>query len=71
MAPMPGVVVALNVAPGQKIARGETLLVIESMKLETAIKAGRDGIVAAVHFEKGCTFNRGAALVSLQPEGAT
>jgi biotin carboxyl carrier protein len=67
-APMPGTVIAVNVAPGQAIARGDTLLVIESMKLETAIKAWRDGTVAAVHAAVGQTFDRGAPLVALEPE---
>jgi biotin carboxyl carrier protein len=70
-APMPGTVVAVNAAPGQSVARGETLLVIESMKLETAIKAWRDGVVAAVNVATGQTFDRGAPLVALEPEKAT
>jgi biotin carboxyl carrier protein len=69
-APMPGTVVAVNAAPGQTIARGDTLLVIESMKLETAIKAWRDGVVAAVNVAPGQTFDRGAPLVALEPEKA-
>lgn len=67
-APMPGTVVALDVAAGQAVSRGDTLLVIESMKLETAIKAWRNGAVAAVHVAKGATFERGAPLVTLAPE---
>jgi biotin carboxyl carrier protein len=70
-APMPGTVVAVNAAPGQTIVRGDTLLVIESMKLETAIKAWRDGVVAAVHVATGQTFDRGAPLIALEPEKAT
>ena len=42
-------------------------MVIESMKLETAIKAWRDGTVAAVHVGVGQTFERGAPLVTLAP----
>jgi len=69
-APMPGTVVAVNTAPGQTVARGDTLLVIESMKLETAIKAWRDGVIAAVNVAIGQTFDRGAPLVALEPEKA-
>jgi biotin carboxyl carrier protein len=69
-APMPGTVIAVNAAPGQTIVRGDTLLVIESMKLETAIKAWRDGVVAAVNVAPGQTFDRGAPLVALEPEKA-
>lgn len=67
-APMPGTVVALHVSPGQPIRRGDLLLVIESMKLEMAIKALRDGIVATVHVQIGQTFDRGAYLVTLLEE---
>jgi biotin carboxyl carrier protein len=66
-APMPGVVIAVHVKEGQSVSAGETLMVIESMKLETAIKAWRDGAVAAVHFGVGQTFQRGAPLLELAP----
>ena len=67
-APMPGVVIAVHAAEGQTVARGDTLVVIESMKLETAIKAPRDGVIAAVHVAVGKTFDRAAPLVTLAPE---
>jgi len=67
-APMPGVVVAVHTAPGASVARGDTLMVIESMKLETAIKAWRDGTVETVHVPEGRTFERSAALVTFAPE---
>lgn len=66
-APMPGVVIAVHTTAGSKVAKGETLVVIESMKLETAVKAWRDGTVAAVHVEKGQSFQRGTPLVTLEP----
>jgi len=67
-APMPGVVVAVHTAPGARVARGDTLMVIESMKLETAIKAWRDGTVETIHVPEGRTFERSAALVTFAPE---
>jgi acetyl/propionyl-CoA carboxylase alpha subunit len=67
-APMPGVVIAVHVGEGQRVAPGETLVVIESMKLETAIKAWREGDVAAVHVAVGQAFQRGAPLVTLAPQ---
>ncbi|WP_342642950.1 acetyl-CoA carboxylase biotin carboxyl carrier protein subunit [Rhodoligotrophos ferricapiens] len=66
-APMPGTVISVSVEAGQQVARGETLVVIESMKLETAIKAPRDGIVEIVHVSAGRTFDRSAPLVTLAP----
>ena len=67
-APMPGVVIAVHAAEGQTVARGDTLVVIESMKLETAIKAPRDGVVATVHVAVGKTFDRAAPLIALVPQ---
>lgn len=67
-APMPGTVVRVLVAPGDEVKRTQTLMVIESMKMETAIIAWRDGVVATVHREVGTTFDRKAPLVSLEPE---
>ncbi len=69
-APMPGTVVSLRAQPGARVAKGETLMVIESMKLETAIAAWRDGTVDAVHLAVGQTFDRDAPLVSLLAETA-
>lgn len=67
-APMPGVVVAVHTQTGTQVALGDTLLVIESMKLETAIKAWRDGTVAEVHAAAGQIFERDAPLVTLAPQ---
>ncbi len=52
----------------KQVAAGDTLMVIESMKLETAIKAWREGSVAAVHVGMGQAFQRGAPLISLAPQ---
>jgi 3-methylcrotonyl-CoA carboxylase alpha subunit len=68
LAPMPGNVIAVNAKPGARIARGDTLLVIESMKLETAVKAPRDGVVETVHVAVGQSFDRSAPLVALARE---
>jgi acetyl/propionyl-CoA carboxylase alpha subunit len=65
-APMPGSLVAVHVQAGQAVARGDTLLVMESMKMETTIAAPRDGVIEAVHFAVGQTFDRDALLLSLE-----
>ncbi len=64
-APMPGAVVATPVTAGQAVAAGETLVVIESMKLETAIQSPRDGTVETVHLTVGQAFERDAPLITL------
>lgn len=67
-APMPGTVVRIAVEVGQPVATGEPLLVIESMKLETTIRAWHDGHVAAIHVAAGQSFERDAVLVTLAAE---
>lgn len=69
-APMPGTVVRLAVEVGQPVATGDALLVIESMKLETTIRAWHDGRVAAIHVDAGQSFERDAVLVTLAAEAA-
>jgi len=65
-APMPGSIVALQVKAGDAVAKGQVLLVMESMKMETTLTAARDGVVAQVHFAPGQTFDRDAVLVTLE-----
>jgi biotin carboxyl carrier protein len=68
-APMPGTVVALKVAPGDAVTAGAVLMVIESMKLETQIRASQDGIVERLHVKDGDSFDRDAILVTLLSQG--
>ena len=64
-APMPGSVVDAPVAVGDAVAAGDVLIIIESMKLETSLRASRDGVVEHVHFQLGDAFERDAVLVTL------
>ena len=67
-AEMPGTVVAVHVQPGQRVAAGDPLVTLESMKLQLVIAADRDGKVAAVPARVHATFDRGAVLVTLVEE---
>jgi propionyl-CoA carboxylase alpha chain len=51
--PMPGLVVSVAVAEGQEIKAGETLAVIEAMKMENVLRAERDGVVKKIHVKRG------------------
>lgn len=64
-APMPGKILRILVAPGAVVARGETLLIVEAMKMEHAIKAPREGVVEAIRFSEGDLVSPGEALVTL------
>jgi acetyl/propionyl-CoA carboxylase alpha subunit len=63
-ADMPGLVVSIDCAPGQMVRAGDTLMVIESMKLQSTVTAPRDGEIAAVPFAVNASFDRGAVLVA-------
>jgi pyruvate carboxylase len=52
-APMPGLVVAVSAHPGEKVQRGDRLLSIEAMKMETGVFAERDGVVREVLVSAG------------------
>lgn len=53
LCPMPGLVKAIAVAEGQEVKAGETLAIVEAMKMENVLKAERDGTVAKIHAKEG------------------
>ena len=64
--PMPGVIMSVNVTAGQKVARGDILVILEAMKMENEIMAPADSVVAAIHVNKGDNVDSGSPLVSLR-----
>ncbi|QHE83428.1 acetyl/propionyl/methylcrotonyl-CoA carboxylase subunit alpha [Hydrogenophaga sp. BPS33] len=71
VAPMPGVVVALNVAVGDTVRAGDTLAIVEAMKMENRVVASFDGTVEAVHTALASPVVAGAVLVTVTKAGAT
>jgi len=53
LCPMPGLVVSITVAEGQEVKAGETLAVVEAMKMENVLRAERDGVVKAIRVKPG------------------
>ena len=64
-APMPSTVRKVAVAPGTRVSKGDTLLVLEAMKMELPIRAAADGVVRAVHCREGELVQPGVTLIEL------
>lgn len=65
VAPMPGRVIGTTVKVGEKVRAGDPLVIIESMKMEIAVRSDRDGEVAETLVSEGASVKRGQALVRL------
>jgi acetyl/propionyl-CoA carboxylase alpha subunit len=70
VAPMPGTVLRVDVAPGDAVRARQPLLVLEAMKMETPVSSPYDGKVAGVHVVAGDQVAAGALLVELGPVAA-
>ena len=65
-APMPGLVLKIEATPGQAVLKGDTLLVLEAMKMENVIKAPANGTVAQILVQQGQAVEKGAVLINMQ-----
>jgi len=63
--PMPGLIVKVPIEEGQEISKGDTLIVLESMKMENELKAPRDGTVARVHVAAGDNVEHNKGLITI------
>jgi biotin carboxyl carrier protein len=66
LAPMPGKVVRVPVSAGDSVRAGQPLVVVEAMKMENEVRAGRDGTVADLHAREGMSVEAGTLLVVIQ-----
>jgi biotin carboxyl carrier protein len=63
---MPGTITVIEVVPGEKVAEGQTLVVLEAMKMEHRIAAEADGVIARVLVEVGQSVDAHALVVEFE-----
>ena len=66
-APMPGAILSVDVAVGEDVKQGDTLCVLEAMKMENALLAPRDGTIASIKITEGNTVEKNVLLMTLEP----
>ncbi|MEC7858715.1 MAG: biotin/lipoyl-containing protein, partial [Pseudomonadota bacterium] len=64
-APMPAIILIINVKKGSKVSSGDTLIILEAMKMEHAIKASSDGVVSNLYVSAGDQVESGASLMKI------
>lgn len=68
--PMPGLVVAVKVEPGQVVQAGQTVVILESMKMQNELKSPRSGVIHEVNISAGQSVEQGKVLVKITPPEA-
>ncbi len=68
VSPMPGKILKLLKRPGQAIAQGDSILVMEAMKMEHTIKASSDGVISKINVSEGQQVDGGLILVELEEQ---
>lgn len=66
LAPMPGLIVRVNVQPGDAVQPGQGLVVMEAMKMENELRAHAAGTVKSVHARPGTAVEKGTVLIELE-----
>ncbi len=64
-APMPGLIVSIPVHEGQEVTKGQTLVILKSMKMQNELKTPRDGIVQRISVQAGQTVEQNKLLITL------
>ena len=63
---MPGKVVKLMTKVGATVTKGETLLILEAMKMENEIKSSADGVIKAIHVKEGQALDAGQVMIEIE-----
>ncbi len=65
-APMPGLIIDVEITEGQKVKEGDPLLVLEAMKMESTFTSPKEGVVQHIFVKKGDTVDKGQVLVKIE-----
>ncbi|MCY3780840.1 MAG: biotin/lipoyl-binding protein [Chloroflexi bacterium] len=65
-APMPGLIVEVTTEQGAAVSQGDTLIILESMKMQNELKSPTDGLVSAIHVESGQAVDKNDLLVEIK-----
>jgi len=65
-APMPGIVVSIDISKGDGVKKGDCLLVLEAMKMRNEIKSSRDGVIKDILVQTGHTVAKGSILLTYE-----
>jgi biotin carboxyl carrier protein len=65
-APMPGLILAIDIEVGQEVKEDDTLLILEAMKMENALTSPRDGIIKSISIVTGQTVNKNELLIEFE-----
>ncbi|MCO5230685.1 MAG: acetyl-CoA carboxylase biotin carboxyl carrier protein subunit [Chitinophagales bacterium] len=66
IAPMPGLVLKILVVPGQTISKGDSLIILEAMKMENVIKSSGDAVVKAIHIKEKDAVEKNQLLIEME-----
>ena len=65
-APMPGIIIGVEIKQGDVVKEGDTILILEAMKMENSIKSPKDGVVKSVLIQIGDAVEKGKLLIELE-----
>lgn len=68
LAPIPGIILTVNVKPGDRVTAGQEVCVLEAMKMQNSIRAKQTGIVATVHVKAGDQVKHHQTLLVITPD---
>lgn len=65
-APMPGLVLEIDVQPGDSVSAGDSLIILEAMKMENVLSSPGDGVIGNIHVEKGQPVEKSQLLITFE-----